>query len=366
MPRLEARLSSETVHALMDLHRDIRELKYLYLRVVESHSVNERVKSDLKDGLAQLADQISEFFNDLRFRRINKFNVEDTEAGIRAFATAARQRIEKLLRSGARTLQRGQKGGRGPAKRGRASPAGISASEAEVDAALLDGRVFEERALEKDKLDRLNAVKSFVVDATAPSPDPQRTPKAGGGKLEGELLGLKVRNYAESLAAYQSSNLDVLYRARAKIEKAFRDRARVNVVGLGNTHPASPNHGELYVVDHDYGNYSLSFRDRSLGLMLHVSLYQPLEAAGLMYSGEVTGWAEAGINRVAFALKDRRPVGAESSAAAAAFLEAAGLAGIYERMLRACREKATEAQRLQQKVEHEMKQAVCDALDESL
>lgn len=87
------------------------------------------------------------------------------------------------------------------------------------------------------------------------------------------------------------------------------------------------------------------------------------------YRGEISGWAEAGPNRIEFFLKDKQggsgialndPLSAE---AVVEFLKKAEMDWIHAQIRQTCHEKAGATNRLHQKVRREMKRKVSEAPD---
>lgn len=360
MGKQEVAFSNHIVRALLDLHQKIAEIKYLYLKIVESHSIRQISKVELKGMIVELASSLNEFCNDLRFKKISKFNIDDVEKSVEKFIKQIGKRIGKVRKTGLKLTSASVRLDR------------IPAGEAEIDGALLSNRVFEEQALEKDKLDYLNAIKSFLVEATGGSRDREEKTAARASRTDKALLELKIRNYTEILSSYSSSNLDILYKVKTKVEKALRDKLRTNVSSGTRAEPSVLNHNELYLRDHGNGDYSVSFRDRSLGFLLEILPVQSLEGKPRLYRGEISGWAETGPYRVSFFLKDRQEVhGKELSdplqaGAVAEFLKKAELDQIYSWIRQACEAKASESDHLRQRVEREMREKVSQALDGAL
>ena len=121
------------------------------------------------------------------------------------------------------------------------------------------------------------------------------------------------------------------------------------------------NHNELHQHDHGNGNYSISFRDVNLAVLVEILLVQNLEGKSPVYWGEISGWAETGPNRVEFFLKDKQggsgialndPLSAE---AVVEFLKKAEMDWIHVQIRQTCHEKAGETDRRHQKVRREMK-----------
>ena len=148
--------------------------------------------------------------------------------------------------------------------------------------------------------------------------------------------------------------------------------SRVNVSAGPQGIPAVLNHNELYLHDHGNGNYSISFRDANLAVLLEILLVQNLEGKAPVYRGEISGWAETGPYRVEFTLKDNQggsgitlndPLSAE---AVVKFLKKAEMDWIYTQIRKSCHEKTGETDRLHQKVRREIKRKVSEALDEAL
>lgn len=116
------------------------------------------------------------------------------------------------------------------------------------------------------------------------------------------------------------------------------------------------NHNELYLHDHGNGNYSISFRDTNLAILLEILPVQNLEGKSPVYRGEISGWAETGANRVEFILKDKQggsgielndPLSADT---VVEFLKKVEMDWIYAQIRQTCHEKAGETDRLYQKV----------------
>jgi hypothetical protein len=358
MAKQEQAFSNSTIRSLFDTHRRLSELKYLYLKIVESHNIEELAKVEFKSLLVELAASVDRYFNDLRFRKINKFNVDDVEKGIEKFIKSTEKRIRKVRKAGIKLS---------PAKiRMDRIPAG----EAEIDSALLSGRVFDEQALEKDKLDHLNAIKRYLVEATGGEEKAKARKKPSS--TDQALMDLKIRNYCETLSGYDSSNLDILYKVRAKLQNSLRSKTRINAIPGSLAIPAVLNHNELYIHDQGNGNFSLSYRDANLAILLEILLVHTLEEKSFLYRGEISGWAETGPNRVEFLLKDKQyepgmsldnPL---SAGTVMEFLKKAELDSLYTQIRKICQEKAAEPDRLHQKVRREMKQKVSQALDDVL
>jgi hypothetical protein len=360
MGKQEQAFSNKIVRTLLDTQRSITEIKYLYLKIVESHSVKELSKAELKGLIIELATSLNGFFNDLRFKKINKFNIDDVETSIEKFIQETGKRIRKVRKHGFKLAS------------ARIHLDRIPAGESEIDRALVSSRVFEEQALEKDKLDYLNAIKSFLVEATGGAEKAKRKTKSGATTTEQELLSLKIRNFIETFAGYKANNLDILYKVRSKVERALQSQTKTNVSVGSQSAPAVLNHNELYLQSHDNRNYSISFRDPNIAFLLEILLVQEIEGKPPVYRGEISGWAESGASRVNFFLKDKQAAptielkGPIQAGAAANFLKKTEIETIYTRIRQACEEKAGEMDRLQQKVEREMKQKVSEALDEAL
>ncbi len=358
MAKQEQAFSNKTIRSLLDTHRSLTEIKYLYLKIVESHSVKDLAKAELKGLILELASGLNSFFNDLRFKKINKFNIDDVEKSIETFIKDTEKRIRKVRRSGLKLASAKIRMDR------------IPAGEEEIDSALQTSRVFEEQALEKDKLDHLNAIKSYLVEATggAEKAKAKRRP----APTDQALLELKIRNFCETFSGYDSVNLDILYKVRTKVQNTLKSTIRINVSAGTHGIPAVLNHNELYLHDHGNGNYSISFRDANIAVLLEILLVRNLGGKTPVYRGEISGWAETGPNRVEFILKDKRggtgialndPLSADS---VVEFLKKAEMDWIYTQIRKSCHEKAGETDRLHQKVRREMKRKVSEALDEAL
>lgn len=360
MARQAPAFSADLVRTLLDTHRSIAQIKHLYLTVVESHGVKEDAKADLKGSIVELALSVNRFFSDLRFARINRLNIDETEARIRAFVREVEAKSKRLRRIASKLL---------PAK---AQLGPMQLGEAEVDSALLSGRVFEAQALEKDKLDYLNAIRSFLVEVTGGGSSAGVKGRGRLGAIDRELLTLKIRNFTDAHAQHNANNLDILYRVRTKLERLLGGAVMVNVLAGSGSIPGVLNHGELYVQDHGNGNYTVSYRDGGIAFLFEILLVQELQGTAPIYRGEVSGWAETGPNRVDFFLQDRREAlgrgvtDPRQAGVAAAFLKESEMEGLYARIRRACEAKAGETDRLLEKVEREMKQKVSEALDEAL
>jgi hypothetical protein len=358
MAKQEQAFSNKIIRSLLDTHGRLTELKYIYLKIAESHNVEELSKVELKGRLVELASSVNRFFNDLRFKKINKYNIDDVEQGVEGFIKDTEKRIRKVRKAGLKLA---------PAKiRLDRIPAG----EAEIDGALLSSRVFDEQALEKDKLDHLNAIKSFLVEVTGGAEKAKAAKKSA--PADQALLDLKIRNYRESLSDYDSSNLDILYKVRSKIINDLKSSVRTNTSKGPLAMPGVLNHNELYLHDQGNGNYALAFRDANLAVLLELLLVQQLEGKPPVYRGEISGWAETGPNRVEYYLKDKQiglnvsidnPMSAD---AVAEFLKKAEMDWLYSHIRQICHEKETEPDRLHQKVRREMKEKVSHALDEML
>jgi hypothetical protein len=355
----EVPFSTTVVRGLLDLHHDIVRLKYLYLKIVESHQLKEPFKAEYKSRVVELATGLNAFFNDLRFRKISKFNMDEVERNIQRYLVEAHRQVTRTVKAGLKALS------------GKINLNLIPAGEGEVDGALLASRVSAEQALEKDKLDYLNAAKSYLLEVAGP-PDRDRTAaKRQSSAVDRALLELKLRAFEQAVSGYASENVDVLYKVRLKIEKALDQGVRVHVAATGRSEPAVLNHNELYLQDRGMGNYSVSYREKSLGFLFELLLLQQIGDKPPRYRGEISGWAESGINRAGFSLKDRpgptggEPSGASTGPAAAAFLQKTGLTQLYTRIGRLCEEKSQETVQLQQRVEREIKRQVSKALDEA-
>ncbi|MBN1837232.1 MAG: hypothetical protein JW820_15350 [Spirochaetales bacterium] len=352
--------NGKTIRTLLDTHRSIVQIKYLYLKVVQSRSVNEHDKAELKGSIVELASGVNRFFSDLRFAKINRFNFDETEARIGEFITEIEEQLKGLRRLGSKLLGN------------RVSSEDLQAGESEIDQALLSSRVFEAQALEKDKLDYLNAIRSFLVEVTGGGASARAGTRDRRAGVDRELLNLKIRNFIDGLAGHNANNLDILYKVRTKLERLLDSSAKTNVLaGSGNV-PGVLNHGELYVQDHGNGNYTVSYRDSGLAFLFEILPVQELQGRPPVYRGEISGWAETGPSRVEYFLEDEREViggelsGPGQAAVVAAFLKKAELEGVYARIRQACEAKAGETERLVKKVEREMRQKVSDALDEAL
>jgi len=358
MGKQEQAFSNKIIRELLDTHRSIAEIKYLYLKIVESHSVKELAKTELKGLIIELASSLNRFFNDLRYKKVNKFNIDDVEKSIENFIKDAGKQVRKVRKNGLKLAS------------SRIHLDRIPAGETEIDSALLSSRVFEEQALEKDKLDYLNTIKSFLVEATGGAEKVKAKNKAALAAQA--LIRMKVRNFVETLAGYNANNLDILYKVRCKVDNVLRSGMKINVLAASRSAPAVLNHNELYIENHGNDNYSISFRDRSVAFLLEIMLVQHLQGKPPLYRGRLSGWAETGPNRVNFLLEDKHEVsGIEfkdpiQAVVAAEFLKKAEMETIYTQIRQAGEAKAGETDRLRQKVEQEMKQKVSDALDEVL
>jgi hypothetical protein len=353
----EQAFSSKTIRRLLDTHRRITEIKYLYLKIVQSHSVKEPAKAELKGLIIDLAASLNRFFNDLRFKSINKFNIDEVEKSIESFINTAGKQFRKVRKSGLKLAS------------ARVHMDRIPAGEGEIDAALLTSRVFEGQALEKDKLDQLNAIKSYLVEATGGA---EKVKAKKAAPTDRELLGLKIRNFEETLAGCEASNLDILYKVRLKVDSALQKRIKINVLAGARSEPGVLNHNELYVHDHGNGNFSISFRDAGIGFLLEILLVRDAEGRPPVYRGEISGWAETGPNRVNFLLRDRLDASrvelrdTQAAGAVSEFLRRAEMEPTYLGIRQACTAKEGETDRLRQRVEREIKQRVSEALDEAL
>jgi hypothetical protein len=134
--------------------------------------------------------------------------------------------------------------------------------------------------------------------------------------------------------------------------------------------PTALNHNELYLHDQGKGNCPLAFRDANIALLLELLLVQQLEGKPPIYRGEISGWTETGANRVEFYLTDEQ-IGLNSSMdnplsadAVAEFLKKEECDWLYNHVRQICHGKETESDRLRHKVRREMKEKVCQALDE--
>jgi hypothetical protein len=358
MVKQEQAFSNKTIRCLLDTHKRLSELKYLYLKIAESHNTGELAKVELKGLLVELASSVNGFFNDLRYKKINKFNIDDVEKSIEKFIKDTERRIRKVRKAGLKMAS------------ARIRTDRIPAGEAEIDSALLSGRVFDEQALEKDKLDHLNSIKSYLIETTVG--EEKAKAKKRPAPTDQALMDLKIRNYCETFSGYESNNLDILYKVRTKIQNSLKSKIRINAFAKPLSVPAVLNHNELYLHDQGNGNYSLSYREANLAVLLEILLADNLEEKPPVYRGEITGWAETGPNRVEFMLKDRHggsgvcldnPLSADG---VVEFLKRAELDWIYSHIRQICREKTTESDRLHQKVRREMKEKVSQALDEIL
>ncbi len=352
---MDARFANDIVLQLLELSREVLGLKYVFLKVVESHAIPDGSKLAYKREVTEIAALLHTHYNELRFRDINRFNVDEADQEEARFARQAGRRIGAAAKKGVHLS---------PV---RVDPRRIPVSEAAVDSGLLSARIFEEPALEKDKLDRLNAVKTFLEQVAGP-PRPQG--RGAAASPERDLMTLKIRAFAETFAALEARNLDILYKVRTKAEQALSAGIRTNVVTGEPPDPARLNYHELYVQDLGGTNFSLLYRDRTVWFELKTLMTGPAEAGRLVYHGEISGWAEAGPNRVTFWLKDRgvpRVMSSEEAGERAhAFLLTSEMEEIYRRILELSARKAQEEQILQEKVERQMKDKVSRALDELL
>ena len=357
MDKQEVPFSVELIQKMLDCHRRIGALKVRFLMVVESPGVTDRQKLELKNGLAALAADLDRHFGEAKFRSVTPYNLHEVERLEGEYLLTIEKTVAELEKSARRLV---------PSPEGQSQ---VPAAAADIDRRLLAARIFEEPALEKDKLDHLNAVLGFLLARAGASPRAASPETIGEEKLQRELEALKLRNYQETLAGAQGTNLDILYKVKGRVERALRDKLKVNLSARELDAPERLNHDELYLQDRGSGNFRLFYKRRSLAFELCFALVDTPEPGTWAYRGELSGWAEAGVDRVAFVLKDDQTPGTLNpqdllmSRSISDFLARAELLEVYRALREICREKSEQSPRLERRVEEQMKQKVSRALD---
>jgi hypothetical protein len=358
MDEQEVSFSVELIRTMLELHRRISELKLHFLTVVESPRVPERTKLELKASVAELAADLDRHFRDSRHRRVSRFNVAEVECLELEYASQVSKGIDSILKDLARLVEIPNDTERAPA------------ADVEINRRLVDNRIYEESALERDKIDHLGAVLGFLLARAGPSPKPSSPDALREQSMLRELARLKVRNYEAGLQGLETQNPDILYKAKSAVERALQGGLKVNVSAGELEAPHLLNHDELYLQDRGNGNLRVFYKERSVCLELDFGLIEAAGTGSWRYRGEITGWAEAGINRVSFRLRDGRSPGTLNpedplvSRSILAFLRQAELEHLYRSLQGIRRDKTDEPARRERKVEEEMKQDVARALDE--
>ncbi len=96
--------SETTLKEYMKLHTQVVELKYAFLKIVQSPSVTDAAKQALKEELVGLADVINAHFVDLAGREVNSFNLDDFEFREHQFIKQVQQLSEQFMRLADKTL----------------------------------------------------------------------------------------------------------------------------------------------------------------------------------------------------------------------------------------------------------------------
>jgi predicted RNA-binding protein with EMAP domain len=348
--------TSETASELQRLQREIIGLKYLFLTIAESPSIRVADKLSFKKQVTHLAEDLHRHFQDLRYRKISRFNIKEVEHSERRSLRKLSQQLQSIVKIGKKIL---------PVK---VDLGAIPVSESELDSTLNQGRIAEQRTLEKGELDHLNSIRQFVSDQIEPQQVAERERAAKITKATSELMELKIRNYREKLVGCEARNPEILFRVRNKIENVLERHGRVHVLpGDIPEIERTWNHNELYVCNMGGDNFRFLYFAGNTSFNLRILLTDRTAEQGPSYRGEIRGVAEAGINEAAFSILDSQRKGpGQDREKATRFLKAAGFDEIYQQVKQLCAKNKAEQETYDQRVENEMKQKVAQALDQLL
>ena len=364
MEQNEVLVGGKTLDRYSDLLKKILSLKYLFLTIVESHSIKEDKKMSFKEEILEIADTFNQHFTDLRYKKISRFNLADVERTEKSFVKSIRYDIYRAKRLGLRLIPK------------KVNLNKIVAGEREIDERLVNNRIYEEAALEKTRLDQLNSLQSYLKQTLEPKKEQTKPALKREDRINQDLFQMKIKTYQESFTKYESQYTDLLYQVKTKIDKCFRDGTRISIHGGNAADSISGlNHNELCIFNRDSINYSYVYKEKTTSFLLDLHLFEMQKSTKATYYGRISGWVEAGVNRVEFYLEDSPRLGSNDSLHeerdmvmkyVQEFLSKAEFDNQYSKAMKLCEEKSKEQEHHEIKIEQEMKEKASEALDRIL
>ena len=351
--------SQATLDEYMAMHDRIVAMKYSYLTVTQLDSIGSSSKQDIKDEICELADAIRAHFAGLLSKEINDFNITDFERREHDFLKETKRSVDNLVK-----------------KMSRLSPVKIEYRKAphleqDIDAKLLESRVYDSPALERHRMEGLGRFQRYLLDHVYVD-DAKSETKPRADVVEKELLQMKVSVYEDRFREADSGNLDILYKMKTKFESLFAAGTRIAVVGpqsidqLGDSIPE-----QITLVYDELYNVRMVYRVDTTDLDLSIILASSISTDGITYSGEIRGVTTAAGNSAHAHLRDPRGTsdGLDLEAYRTAyqeFLQQAELRLIYSASLANINLKHRHDEENEIRVQNEMRDRVSSALDDLL
>lgn len=351
--------SQAVLDEYMAIHDRLVGMKYSYLTLVQLDSVSPSDKQALKDDVCSLADGIRTHFTGLMSKEINDYNIVDFERREHEFIRDIRKLVDAITK-----------------KANRLSPVKIeshkvSQREHEIDAKLLDSRVYDAPALERNRLEGLGRFQRYLLDHVyVEDTTSSTTPKADA--VQKELLQMKVDVYQDRFRDGDADNLDILYKMKTKFESLYANAARVTVVGptsVGQDCEVVPE--QITIVYDDLYNVRLIYQKNTTTIDLTILLASAITSDGISYSGRVSGTTTAAGNCVQAHLTDAHATTDILDLETyrdryQGFLQQAELRTVYSASLSHINLKHREDEQSELRVQSEMRDRVSSALDDLL
>lgn len=276
--------SEDFLGALGGARQDMDRVLVAFIHVLESGAISEDRKTAFRDRAIAIGNEARDIFSPVKLESVNASNARDLETRLTDRLKSVHAQVLSFI-SDAEHAGAAAHGG------------GELFSIKDVADKLGSARINSERALSRDKVENLFAVKNFIIRLYESQTAPREEREAA---IEKELLKVKERAFLDAIRGSRSVNPEYFFRSMEIIRKFVKDGKRVRFCG-SEEEPGVVDE-ILFLSRSGAGSgQEIELRYRADGLW--ISLVAGKSSLGDSVSHSIRGFIEKGEARVEYSLE---------------------------------------------------------------
>jgi len=242
-------LNNELQQKYVEMHDLVVKAKYYFLKVLQSSTVSDHKKNELRDKLIELSEEIKNHQNKIKYSKINEYNFEEYKKMENKYLRKTKKKLVDIIKKCKRTNPTRIKYNRNNIK------------ENEMDEDLENSKIYGTRALERDKIININKFNENIIkNEIQKRSTVENTNKKN--RIDDELLKIKTENFVKKMRDREAVNPEIYYKAVKAIENRFLENNKMNIESFEKLELKEKlNNNELYIFFDNYYNIIIKYRN---------------------------------------------------------------------------------------------------------
>ena len=258
-----------------EMHEIVVKAKFYFLKVLQSATISDNKKNELRDSLIEISEEIKNHHNKTKYSNINNYNFEEYKKLEKKYLRNTKRKLKNIIKSCQKANPTRIKYNRDNIK------------ESELDEDLGNSKIYGTRALERDKIININQFDENIIQNEVKKRK-NLNKENKRNKIDEELIKIKTENFVKNFKDSVAVNPDIYYKAVKVIENKVLDNTKTNIKRIEQMEPKEQlNNNELYVYFDNYYNLVIRYRINNFYIKLELLLIDSIIENEIKFSNSI-------------------------------------------------------------------------------